>query len=167
MVLQLEVVTEEASDLLCITLVHAGGEECLVSGLRTLRLRDLHLPVGFEGVSVGLAHVVQDAAGQDHGGHHVQPAVVPFAQTLPARPQLQQRLLRHTQRSVELPVKQLLRLRQRAATRPAAPLLGIGLHQPALKRVASLPEQHIPADKKRVRLTEATTGPSAQTGTRH
>lgn len=58
MVLQLEVTTEEASDLLSIALVHAGREERLVSVLWTLCLGDLYLPVRFKGVSVGLAHVV-------------------------------------------------------------------------------------------------------------
>lgn len=71
-----------------MTLVHAGGEKLLVAGLRALSLSYLILPLLPEGVTVRLAHVVQDAAGQDHGGHHVESTVVPLAQTLPARSQL-------------------------------------------------------------------------------
>lgn len=146
--LLLEIVTEEASDLLSITLVHAGRSQGFVAGLGVLCLTHLHLPLCFEDISVGLAHVVQNAAGQHHGGHHVQPAVVPLTQALPARPEPQQRLLRGTQRSAEAPVEQLLRLRQRRATSPSALLLRIGLHEPALERVACLPQQHIPADSR-------------------
>lgn len=57
-----EIVTEELSDLLSMTLVRAGREEQLVAGLRALRLGHLHLPLRLEVVPVGLAHVVQDAA---------------------------------------------------------------------------------------------------------
>lgn len=109
--LNLEIVTEEAADLLSITLVHAGRGQGSVTGLGVLGLTHLPLPLCFEGVPARLAHVVQNAAGQNHGGHHIQAAVVPLAQALPARPEPQQRLLRGPQRSAEALIEQLLRLR--------------------------------------------------------
>lgn len=74
-----KVLAEEASDLLCRTLVCTGCDELPVAGLRALRLDHLCLPGLFEGIPMGLAHIVQDAAGEDHGGNHVQAAVVPLA----------------------------------------------------------------------------------------
>lgn len=115
-----------------------------MAGLRALRLGHLHLPLRLEGVPMRLTHVVENAAGQDHGGHHVQPTVVPLAQTLPARPQPQQRLLGHAQCPGEPPIKEPLRFRECCVARPPALFLGVGLHQPALERVAGLPQQHIP-----------------------
>lgn len=114
--------------------------------LRALGLSHFNLPLGFESIPMGLAHVVQNAASQDHGGHHVQPAVVPLAKALPASSQPQQRLLRHAQRSVELLIKHLLPLRQGGVVLPPAPFLWESLHQPALKRVAGLTQHHIPGE---------------------
>lgn len=91
-----------------MTLVHTGGEKLFVAGLRALSLSYLVLPLLLEGVTVGLAHVVQDAAGQDHGGHYVQSTVIPFTQTLPACSEPQQSLLRCLQRSAKLLIKVLL-----------------------------------------------------------
>lgn len=85
----MKIVTEESSDLLSVTLVHAGDVEQLVFGLGALCPGHLYLPLCFEGIPVGLAHVMQNAAGQDHRGHHVQSAVVPLAEALPPRPQPQ------------------------------------------------------------------------------
>lgn len=123
-----KVVTEKLPDLLSLTVVHTGGEELLVAGLRTLCLDHLHLPLLLVGVTVGFTHVVQDAASQDHGGHHVQSTVVPLAQTLPACPQPQQGLLGHTERSAESLIKELLWFCQRCVTCPPAFFFRIRLH---------------------------------------
>lgn len=84
----LKVGTKQLSNFFPVALVHTGGEKLLVVGLRALSLGYLMLPLLSEGVTVRLAHVVQDAAGQDHGGHNVESTVVPLAQTLPAGSQL-------------------------------------------------------------------------------
>lgn len=139
-----KILAEEASDLLCGNLVCAGCDELPVAGLRALCLDYSCLPGLLEGVPVGLAHVVQNAAGKDHGGNHVQAAVVPLAQALPARPQPQQRLLWSMQGSPELVVKEALWFCQRSFPPSPAPLLGIGLHQPALERVTGLSQYHVP-----------------------
>lgn len=115
-----KVLAEEASDLLCRTLVCTGCDEVPVAGLRALCLDHLCLPGLFEGIPVGFTHIVQDAAGEDHGGNHVQAAVVPLAQALPARPQPQQRLFGCMQRSPEPVVKEPLWLRHRTFLPPPA-----------------------------------------------
>lgn len=69
-----------------------------VTRLGVLSLGHLAMPFPPEQISMGLTHVMQDAAGQDHGGHHVQAAVVPLAQALPVRPQAKKRHLRPTPR---------------------------------------------------------------------
>lgn len=112
-----------------MTLVHTGGEKLPVAGLGALGLGYLMLPLLLEGVAMGLAHVVQDAAGQDHGGHHVESTVIPLAQTLPARSQPQQSLLGRLQRSAKLLIEVLLWLRWCPMTPPPTILgLRIGLH---------------------------------------
>lgn len=104
----LKIGTEQLPNILPVTLVHTGGEKSLVAGLRALSLGYLMLPLLPEGVTVRLAHVVQDATGQDHGGHHVQSTVIPFAQTLPTCSQLEQSLLGCLQNSAKLMIKVLL-----------------------------------------------------------
>lgn len=142
--LLLEILAEEASDLLCRTLVPTGCHELPVAGLRALRLDHLRLPRLFEGIPVGLAHVVQNAACEDHGGNHVQAAVVPLAQALPARPQPQKRLFWYTQRFSETVVKEPLWFCHLGFLPPTALLFGIDLHQPALERVTRLSQYHVP-----------------------
>ena len=139
-----KIVTEEVPDLLTLTLLHTGWRELLVAGLWALWLGHLRQPLHHEGVTVGLAYVVQNAAGQDHSGHHVQSTVVPLAQTLPACPQSQQRLIGHTVCSGESTVKEPLWLRQCSLNCPPASLLRIRLQQPALEGVTGLAQQHIP-----------------------
>lgn len=127
-ILLLKIGTKQLPNFLPGTLIHTGAQELLVAGLRALRLSHLMLPLLPEGVAVQLAHVVQDAAGQYHGGNHVESTVVPLAQTLPARSQFEQRLLRCLQRSAQLLIKALLWLCWCLVTTPPTFGLWIGLH---------------------------------------
>lgn len=136
-----------------------------MSGLWALRLGHLRLPLCLEGVAVGFAHVVQNAACQNHGGHHVQSAVVPLAQTLPACPQPQKCLLGGAQRSAEPSIKEPLWLGQRCVAASPILFLGIGLHQPTLERVAGLPQQNIPGRTRWLLVSYSTSRKTAACST--
>lgn len=120
-----------------------GAELVVLWAWLWVLLPHLLLPLGPEGVPVLLADVVEDAAGQHHGGHHVKAAVVPLAEALPAGPQPQQGPLAHPQGPFQVEVETVLGRAQYGRSGPAPLPVREGGEEPALEGVTGLTHKHV------------------------
>ncbi|KFQ41138.1 hypothetical protein N332_07813, partial [Mesitornis unicolor] len=93
-------------------------------------------PLLVEGVVVGFADIVENAAGEDEGGQQLQAAVVALQEDLPARLEAQEGVLDHAVRPLQAVVELQLPLGE-------VLLLLVGLEDPVLQGVGSIAQQHV------------------------
>ncbi|KFO53559.1 hypothetical protein N302_02422, partial [Corvus brachyrhynchos] len=93
-------------------------------------------PLFVEGVVVGLADVVQDAAGKDEGGQQLQAAVIALKEDLPACLEAQEGILDHAVGPLQAVVELQLALGE-------VLILLVGLEDPVLQWVCGITQQHV------------------------